>query len=106
MRCDRGGLAPTVKGMEARAKIRRLMHGAALTLTPEHVPEDWRHDLRRQRQYVYGGLLRFIDARIRQGAKREDLQKIPQWISAYIDDQTGPTNTGEITLHVAHEAAA
>lgn len=98
MRVNRGGLAPTVKGVEARRKIARLMHGAALELTPQHVPEDWRSDLRRKRQYIYGGLLRYIDAAIKQGKTREELHQIDRWIAAYIDDCSSPTNTGELTL--------
>lgn len=89
----------------ARAKIERLMHGAALTLVrDDSVSEDWRYDLRRGRLYIYGGLLRYIDAAIQQGTTREDLQHIPRWIAAYIDDQTEPGNTGEIRL-MTDEAA-
>lgn len=92
------GQAPTVKGIEARKKIRRLMHGAALELSSEQVAPDWRYDLRRGRLHIYGGLLRYIDVAIRQGKSREELQRIPRWIASYIDDQTEPTNTGELKL--------
>jgi hypothetical protein len=80
-----------------RAKIQRLMHGAALTLERGACPEDWRYDLRRGRLQIYGGLLRYIDAALAQGRSPEELQQIPRWISAYITESS-PTNTGEIKL--------
>jgi hypothetical protein len=76
-----------------RAKIQRLMHGAALTLERGSCPEDWRYDLRRGRLQIYGGLLRYIDAALAQGQSPDDLQQIPQWIAAYITESadTPPT---------------
>jgi hypothetical protein len=81
----------------ARQKIQRLSHGAALELVRGNCSEDWRSDLRRGRLYIYGGLLRYIDAALRQGKSREDLQRIPRWISAYIDE-SDPANTGELKI--------
>jgi hypothetical protein len=85
------------KRAEARKTIQRLAHGAALTLVRGDCPEDWRYDLRRGRLYIYGGLLRYIDAKLRAGTSAEELQAIPDWITAYIHE-SAPTNTAEIKL--------
>lgn len=74
------------KRAAARKTIERHAHGVALTLVRGSCPEDWRYDLRRQRLYIYGGLLRYIDAKLSQGESAEELQKIPRWISAYINE--------------------
>jgi hypothetical protein len=83
---------------EARRTITREAHGAVLTLHGDSVPKDradWHYDLRRGRLCIYGGLLRFIDACISRG--RPDIARASvAWLSWYIDEQTGPTTTGEM----------
>ena len=81
----------------ARKTITREMHGAALEIQQGSCANDWRYDLRRGRLQIYGGLLRYIDAAIRQGKSRDDLQRIPRWIASYIDE-CDPANTGELKI--------
>jgi hypothetical protein len=100
-RIDRGGQTRTVKGAGARRKMEQLAHGAAVAVDVQRAPvehADWFYDLRRKRLYIYGGLLRYIDAAVAQGANQEDLLRIPQWIGAYIEDQFGPQHTGELRI--------
>ena len=98
---DRGGQARTVKGMEARKKINRLMHGEVLTIRVQDAPEHERHflyDCRRQRRHIYGAVLAYIDTALAQGRSAKELQQIPQWIAAYIDEQGGTSTPVEIKL--------
>lgn len=108
----RGGQARTVKGAEARRKIRRELHGLALAVQGDATVQEiaacapattvnvvaWWTDLRRSQVPVYGALLRFIDLSVRKGTPKETLLVIPQWIESYITEQYDPTNTGELKL--------
>lgn len=83
---------------EARKTITRDAHGAVLELHTNGVPsahKHWHYDLRRGRLSIYGGLLRFIDAAIATGHP-ELARKAVSWLSWYIDEQVGPTTTGEL----------
>ena len=95
------GQAPTVRGREAKRKIQRLMHGAAISLDVQAAPAEhaqWHYDLRRGRLHIYGALLRYIDTALAQGRTAEELKVIPRWIAAYIDESADPANTAEIKL--------
>lgn len=88
-----GAPAPRRKGGEAKRKIDRELHGVATMVRVRgeggRVPQQfawWFYDLRAKRNKVYGGLLRFIDIAVMAGTSREILLKIPEWLTAYIND--------------------
>ena len=87
--------------VEARKKIERLAHGAVLSLDVQQAPEGTRHflyDCRRSRRTIYGAVLMYIDTALAQGRSAKELQQIPQWIAAYIDEQGGTSTPVEIKL--------
>jgi hypothetical protein len=104
----RGGLARTVKGVEARKKIDRELHGVVIAAqgdrTVAEVAEiaaratNWWTDLRRGQNVVYGSLFRFLDIAIATGTPKEVLKTIPAMIDWYIEDNTGRTPPQHIKL--------
>jgi len=88
---ERGGQARRVRGVEARRKIDRELHGVVIASTAHlpRVPQEQAHfffDLRRGRRKLYGALLRYVDTCAANGTSKEVLLLIPRWIEAYIDD--------------------
>jgi len=82
-----GDVPRRIRGIEARRKIDRELHGIVVQQpVPQHFA-DWYYDLRKGKLRVYGALLRFIDVSIMQGASRTALMKIPQILMWYIGDQ-------------------
>lgn len=99
---DRGGQARTVKGALAKQKVKRELHGLAITVQGDRTVEQlaavapasdvnviaWWKDVRRGQQTIYGTLFRFIDIAIRLRTPREVLMKIPEVLTWYIADAT------------------
>ena len=117
---DRGGQARTVKGALAKQKVKRELHGLAITVQGDRTIEQvaalapacdvnvvaWWKDVRRGQQTIYGTLFRFIDIAIRLRTPREVLLKIPEVLAWYINDcadehESTPPNRPPVMRRVA-----
>lgn len=103
LRVVRGGQALRAKGQEARKRVRREMHqmvldvqgtdtvAAVAACAPAGTPlkvAHWWTDLREQKNWPYGSLLRFIDIAVTRRMPRARLMVIVEILGAYITEAT------------------